>query len=179
MYSVHGDIYHFENAWRESLGLGTVRASYQATLSQPLYTFVFVRERGRDQRRVAGRAARRRGARLRETRNVVAWETRKLYYTLLFARSLKPVLDEARDQVTTAYERAQELYASGAGEVAQSDVSRLRFSLPRRSPRGSTLADKGAFMALAALKQTMGLTADAVVVIADSHLAPITDDDGP
>jgi outer membrane protein TolC len=85
MYTVHGDIFHFDNSWKSPSDWGPY-AHLVATLSRPLYTF------GRKEAALTAASEREAvaEARLRETRNVVAWETRKLYYMLLFARSLVP-----------------------------------------------------------------------------------------
>lgn len=170
MYTVRGDIYHHETEWKSISDWGPY-AHLQATLSQPIYTF----GRSEAAKLAASERAEVERARLRETQNVIAWETRKLYYTHLYARSLIPTLEQGHQYVGQALERAQELYDTGTGEVAQSDLSRLRFSIAQVE-RFTLVAKNGADIALVALKHTMGMAANANLRLADDHLQPLPDD---
>ncbi|MBC7792881.1 MAG: TolC family protein [Clostridia bacterium] len=112
---------------------------------------------------------------MRETQNIIAWETRKFYYTHLYASSLVPTLEQAETYAQAALNKAQELYDAGTGEVAQSDLSRLKFSLAQVH-RFQVLAINGASVALVALKHTMGLASNANLKVADTALSPITEE---
>ena len=170
MYTVHGDIYHHETDWKSLSDWGPY-AHLQATLSQPIYTF----GRAEAAKLAAGERAEVERARLRETQNVIAWEVRKLYYTHLYARSLMPTLDQGRKYVSEALDKATEMYNTGAGEVAQSDLSRLRFSIAQID-RFTVMAKAGVDISLVALKHTMGMAATANLRLAQDHLEPLPDD---
>lgn len=170
MYTVNGNIYSHQTEWKSLSDWGPY-AHLNATLSQPIYTF----GRADAAKNAASERAEVEKARLRETQNVVAWEVRKLYYTHLYAKSLLPTLDQAQGYVEAALTRAQELYDTGEGEVAQSDLSRLRFSLAQVR-RFLVMAQNGQAIALVALKHTMGMAATANLELADDRLPAIPED---
>ena len=169
MYTVRGGIFHYQNEWRNLSDWGPY-AHLEATLSQPLYTF----GRAEAAKLAASERAEVERARLRETQNIIAWETRKLYFTYLHARSLAPTLADAHARISAALGRAEGVYASGNGDVGQADLSRLRFALAQVE-RLSATANAQATLALAALKHTMGIAAAGDLKLADDHLVPASD----
>lgn len=135
----------------------------QATLAQPLYTFG---------RAAAGEdAARERieveRARARQVRNTIALETRKLYYLHLYARSMRPALENARKTLDQALGQAQTAYDEG--KISKVDISRLEYASAELD-KFRVQARIGEDLALAALKHTMGLPQEAQLVLADERL---------
>lgn len=171
MYTIRGNINDFEARWRQPRYWGPY-AHFEAVLAQPLYTF------GRAEAGAEAAAQRLRvaKARVREAKNLVAREVRRLYYSHLYARSLVPSLQFAVKTVNGALEKANEMFAAATGEVTQTDLNKLKFG---RSQARSFLreARDGAALALAALKHTMGLPETAAVELADSRLSRLPDDD--
>lgn len=139
----------------------------EATLAQPLYTFG---------RAAAGEAAARERiaverARARQVRNAVALEARRMYYLHLFARSLIPVLENARETLDDALATARREYESGSGKVTRVDLARLEYGSAELD-RYRIQARIGADLSLAALKHTMGLPQEAAIELADERLPP-------
>ena len=170
MYTVRGDINAHTNEWKSLSDWGPY-AHLQATLAQPIFTF----GRADAAKNAASERAEVEKGRLREAQNTVAWEVRKLYYTHLYARSLIPTLEQALGYVEQALKRAQELYDTGEGEVSQSDLSRLRFSLAQVR-RFLVTARNAQAVALVALKHTMGMAATANLDLAEDKLPPIPEE---
>lgn len=137
----------------------------QATLAWPLFTF----GRGSHGEDAAAARADVERARLREARNVLALEVRRLYYLRLFALSMLPSLDLAARLVGEAEEKAQALYDAGTGEVTQADLMKLRYGA-LEVQRYTRVARDGADLALAALKHTLGLPEEAALALADERL---------
>jgi len=137
----------------------------EATLAQPLYTFGRA-QAGEDAARARMEVEK---ARLRESRNAVALEVRKLYYTHLYSLSLLPTLRNAQKIIKEAQQRADELYAKGGGEVTQVDLNKLEYGRTEID-KYLVRAEKGEFMALAALKHTMGWPAERELSIAETRL---------
>lgn len=137
----------------------------EAVLAQPLYTFG---------RAAAGKKAARERvaveeARVRQTRNAIALEVRKLYYLHLYAKSMRPALESARKMLDQALETAREENAKGSGKVTNVDLQKLIF--------GSSQLDAfriqariGEELSLAALKHTAALPQEAELVLADERL---------
>jgi outer membrane protein TolC len=168
MFKVHGGALDRDVDRDYSPGSWGPYAHLQAVLAQPFYSFGRV-EAGEDAAR--GRADVER-ARLRETRNTVALEVRRLYYTHLFARSVLPALDSAAEIVAEAEGRATELHESGSGDVTQVDLMKLSYGRAEVT-RYQRIARDGADLALSALKHTMGLPDEAPLVLADQRLPPL------
>ena len=108
-------------------------------------------------------------AKVREVRNKVALEVRKLYYARLFALSLLPTFDVVSGILKQAEARATELYDAGTGEVTQADRMRLRYGATEVE-KYQLQATDGAELAGLALQHTMGLRADQKLVLADDRL---------
>lgn len=149
-------------------------ARLQATLAWPVYSFGRA-EAGSD-------AAKHRAlvevARVRETRNIIALEVRRLYALHLYARSLLPTLELARTTVAQAYERAQTLFGEGSGKVTQVDLDRLYYG-QLEVDRLTRQAVDGADLALQALHQAMGLQADVPLILAQGRLSVEEDETLP
>ncbi|MBI3179567.1 MAG: TolC family protein [Deltaproteobacteria bacterium] len=143
----------------------------EAVLAQPLYTFGRV-EAGQQ---AALQRARVEEARARQTRNAVALETRKIYYLLLYARSLQPALDSARNLLDSALETARREHESGSGKVTMVDLQKLIYGSAELD-RYRIQARIGAEIALAALKHTMALPQEATLTLADAALPPMPTD---
>ncbi len=166
MFSVHGTALDkdVERRWR-SIGDWGPYTHLEMVLAQPIYTFG---------RAGAGkRAARERWkveqARLREARNAVALEVKRLYHARLYALSLLPTLDSALKSVRTAIESGQQLYDEGSGKVSQSDLARLRCAALDLE-RYRIDAEDGADLALAALKHAMGWEEERTLALQDHKL---------
>jgi outer membrane protein TolC len=137
----------------------------EAVLAQPLYTFG---------RAAAGeKAARERvaveEARVRQTRNAIALEVRKLYYLHLYARSLRPSLENARKILDRALETARDEHERGTGKVTNVDLQKLLVGSAALDGY-RTRARIGEELSLAALKHTMALPQGAELVLADERL---------
>ena len=137
----------------------------EAVLAQPLYSFG---------RAAAGeRAARERvaveEARVRQTRNTVALEVRKLYYLHLYAKGLRPALENARKLLDTALETARTEQEKGSGKVTGVDVQKLLVGSAQLDAY-RIQARIGEELALAALKHTVALPQEAELALADEVL---------
>ena len=125
----------------------------EARVAQPLYGFG---------RAAAARdAARARygveQAKLEEVTLQLAREVRKLYYLRLYALSMQPALHNARALLSEASRRAEAMHESGSGDVTQVDLARLAYGSAELDRRIDEAA-LGERLALAALKQSMGLS---------------------
>ncbi len=165
MYTVRGDIFTFERHWDQLREWGPY-THLQALLAQPLYTF----GRAEAGKQAAEARASVERARVREVKNAVALEVKKLYYMRLFAKSMLPTLESATDTTQSAVARADALYEDGTGEVTQADVMKLRYAQSELS-KFIVMAKTGAALAEAALKHTMGL-ADSAPLELDLDLLP-------
>ncbi len=137
----------------------------QAVLAQPLYTFgrAAAGKRAAEARLAVERA------RLVQTRNTLALEVRRFYYLHLYAHSMRPALDNAREVLDKAQSKAREEYEGKTGKVTNVDIQRLAFASAELD-RFRIQAEIGEDLALAAMKHTMGLPQDAPVVTADDML---------
>jgi outer membrane protein TolC len=137
----------------------------EAVLEQPLYTFG---------RAAAGeKAARERvlveEARVRQTRNAVALEVRKLYFLHLYAKSLRPALESARKLLDQALATAREEHEKGSGKVTNVDLQKLTFGSSQLD--GYRIQARiGEELSLAALKHALALPQEAALVLADERL---------
>ncbi len=143
-------------------------------LTQPLYTFGRV---------AAGKKAARERiaveeARVRETRNAVALEVRRMYYTHLFALSIQPALKQVIGGLAQAQSHAQELFEAATGDVTQVDLSKLTYGQTEAS-RYMMVAEDGAALSLAALRHLMGLRTEAPLNLADTSLPGLPPDEAP
>jgi outer membrane protein TolC len=137
----------------------------QAQLAQPLYTF----GRAAAGKRAATARVQVERARVAQARNLLALEVRKLYYVHLYAHSMRPALDSAREILDNAQNKARQEYARKTGKVTNVDVQRLAFASSELD-KFRIQAEMGEALALAALKHTMGLPQDAALVVADEML---------
>ncbi|MEO0811958.1 MAG: TolC family protein, partial [Myxococcota bacterium] len=149
-------------------------ANFEAVLTQVVYTFG---------RAAAGqRAAEYRidveKARVREARNLVAQEIRRLYYSYMFTASVQPALVQAREVLDKAIERAQDIYESATGEVSFADLSRLKFARIEVD-KLEVLLRTAAHVLEAALKHTMGLPDVTEISFAETRLPRIENDEPP
>ena len=137
----------------------------EAVLAQPIYTFgrVEAGKRAASERMLVERA------RLEETRNLLALEVRRFYYLHLFALSMRPSLDSAREILDTAQKKAAEEYAASSGRVTNVDIQKLAYASAELD-RARVQAEIGESLALAALRHTLGLAQNAPLTIADDHL---------
>jgi outer membrane protein TolC len=142
----------------------------EAVLAQPLYTFGRV-EAGKD---AAQQRTRVEEARVRQTRNAVALEARRLYYLYLYARSLQPALDQARKLLDSALETAHKENESGSGKVSMVDLQKLIYGSAELD-RYRIQAAIGADLALAALKHTLALPQDATLTLEANTLPALPD----
>lgn len=141
-------------------------AHLEAVLAMPIYTFGRVEH--------AEEAARSRmeleQARLRETRNVVAREVRRMHAEYLYAQSLLPVLRKGEQQLEQALEQGRARYDEGTGEISQVDLMKLEYGYAKIR-RFTRVAEDGAALSLGALKHTMGLPESAPLTLTESRLS--------
>ncbi len=105
-----------------------------------------------------------------QKQNEVAYETKKYYYSILLARTLKKVVDDAKKILEEAIDKAQKLYEEGNGEVKKSDLEKLKVYLGA-AEKYQHEAEKGIIMARLALMQKMGMKENDSFDIKDSKLA--------
>jgi outer membrane protein TolC len=137
----------------------------QAVLAQPLYTF----GRASAGKRAAQSRVEVERARLAQARNVLALEVRRFYWLHLFAHSMRPALENAREVLDKAQSRAKTDYDKNTGKVTNVDIQRLAFASSELD-KFRIQAEVGEDLALAALKHTMGLPAETALVAADEML---------
>ena len=137
----------------------------QAVLAQPVYTF----GRAAAGKRAASERMEVERARLAQTRNVLALEVRKFYYLHLYARSMRPALESAREILDKAQKTASEEYERNTGKVTNVDIQKLVYASSELD-KFRIQAEIGEDLALAAMKHTMGLPQNAPIVVADETL---------
>lgn len=108
-------------------------------------------------------------ARLEQARNMVALETRKFYYLHLYAKSVLPLLQNARKTLDEVLAQARQMHAEASGKVSTADLMKLEVA-SIEIDKYLVEAQMGAGLSLAALKHTMGLLPDAPLLLADSRL---------
>lgn len=173
MYTVEGNVDNFNVQWRNFSDWGPY-TNLEATLTQVVYTF------GRAE---AGQNAALEGievqkARVREARNTVSREVRRLYYSYMFTESVRPALTKAREVLDEALARAQEMYDNASGEVSFADLSRLRFAEVEVA-KLDVLLETAAIVLLSALKHTMGLPDETAMTFKESRLPRLDHDNLP
>jgi len=104
--------------------------------------------------------------------NEVAYEVKKYYYSLLFARTMKKVVDDTKKILEEAIEKAQKLYEEGNGEVKKSDLEKLKVYLGT-AEKYQNEAKKGIVMARLALMQKMGMSENDSFDIKDDKLSQV------
>lgn len=153
MYTVRGDGFTREpQIHYKSLRNWGPYANFEARLIQPLSSFGRSTAAKNAARERAGAEA----AQLEQVMQQVARETRKLYYLRLYALSMLPAMRNAQQLVQRATAQAAAMHRGGTGDVTQVDLARLEYAdaeLERRLGE----AEVGEQLALAALKQAMGL----------------------
>jgi len=137
----------------------------EAVLAQPLYTFGRV---SAGKRAAAARAAVEQ-ARVRQVENFVGLEVKRLFYAHLMAKSVLPTIANVSKIVNEAREKAQEEYDNKTGKVSKADLMRLEFAQTEVAKVRHQAVD-GAALALAALKHTMGMSADQPLALAAKKL---------
>jgi len=114
----------------------------------------------------------------RERSDAVRAEVARLYALRLYALSMATNLDSALQTLRKAVAKADEMYASGSGEIALPELSKLRYGA-LEVERFLRQARDGAELAERALKQAAGMAADATASFADDRLtlgdAPLAD----
>lgn len=168
MFTVHGDGYsrQWEYRWK-SIRDWAPYTNLELLLSQPLYTF----GRAAAGKRAAQERMALEEARVRETRNAVALEVRRMYYTHLFALSIQPALKQAISGFTKAADQAQKLFESATGDVTQVDVSKLAYG-KAEAQRYLLVAEDGAALSLAALRHLMAMPQEVPLTLAHASLPP-------
>jgi outer membrane protein TolC len=148
---------------------------FEGTFAKPLYSF--------GQIEAGEKAAKERlaveSARFDQARNAVALEVRKYYFLHLYARSLKPALDQVKKILDDALNEAQTQYEENTGKVTAVDLNKLRYAQSELN-KAAVQQRVGEGLALSALKHTMGLPDDVRLELADAVLpqepeAPLPD----
>ncbi len=114
-------------------------------------------------------------ARVREARNLVAQEIRRLYFSYMFTQSVRPALEQGREVLDEAIEKGKEMYDSASGEVTFADLSRLKFARIEVD-KLDVLLQTASQVLLSALKHTMGLPDSTQMSFAETRLPRIEDD---
>jgi outer membrane protein TolC len=138
---------------------------FEAVLAQPIFTF----GRAAAGKRAASERTEVERARLEQTRNTLALEVRRFYYLHLFAHSMRPALQSAREILDKAQKNAQEQYDSNSGKLTNVDLQKLAYASAELD-KVLVQAEIGEDLALAALKHTMGLPQNAPIAVADDML---------
>ncbi len=159
MFTVTGDINSFERKWQSPSDWGPY-AHFEAVLAQPIYTFgrLEAGEKAATERLLVEKA------RVREARNLVALEIKRLYNLYLYAKSIQPALKSAKKTVDKAIVFAQEEFEAGTGEVNQVDLAKLDYAAVEVE-RYLREAKDGSILALAALRHTMGIADGQTITI--------------
>ncbi len=105
----------------------------------------------------------------REQEHAVRAEVRRLYGLRLYARSMIPNLENGRDVLKKAIDKAEEMFAAQTGEVTVADRMKLAYGAGEIA-RFLRLAHDGEELATLALKQAMGLPLEASIRLADDLL---------
>lgn len=134
-------------------------------LVQPIYTFGRL-SAGEDAARSRLRVEE---ARVEQARNLVALETRKFYYLHLYAKSVLPLLQNARRTLDEVLAQARQMHAEASGKVSTADLMKLEVA-SIEIDKYLVEARMGAGLSLAALKHTMGLLPEAPLELADERL---------
>lgn len=134
-------------------------------LVQPIFTFGRL-SAGEDAARARLQVEQ---ARVEQARNAVALETRKFYYLHLYAKSVLPLLKNARKTLDGVLEQARAMHAEASGKVSTADLMKLEVA-SIEVDKFLVEANTGAGLSLAALRHTMGLLPDAPLTLADTRL---------
>ncbi|MDR0966838.1 MAG: TolC family protein [Myxococcales bacterium] len=143
-------------------------------LVQPIYTFGRL-SAGED---AANARLEVEKARFEQAKNAVALQTRKFYYLHLYAKSLLPLLTNARKTLDEVLEQAHAMHAEGSGKVSTPDLMKLEIA-SSEIDKFLVQAKVGISLSLAALKHTMGLSPADPLVLADERLPNVSDDPPP
>ncbi|MEM6733269.1 MAG: TolC family protein, partial [Myxococcota bacterium] len=173
MYTVSGNATQFDVKFERLQDWGPY-TNFEATLTQAVYTF----GRAEAGQRAAQERIEVEKARVREARNIVAKEIRRLYYSYMFTESVRPALVQSREVLDTAIARAQDIYDSASGEVSFADLSRLKFAQVEVA-KLDVLLENGAQVLVAALKHTMGLPDATQISFKEQRLPRLNDSDPP
>lgn len=163
MYTVQGD--GFNPRYNVDLSRWGPYLHLESILIKPIYSFGQI-EAG--EKAAKGRVEVEE-ARVEQAKNAVSMEVRKYYYLHLYARSLKPVLDQAKKTLDGALDAAQKMYEENTGQVTNVDLMKLRYA---QSELVKAMVQQriGEGLSLAALKHTMGLPEDVQIEIVDEVL---------
>lgn len=145
----------------------------QMVLVQPIFTFGRL-SAGEDAARARVAVEE---ARLEQARNVVALETRKFYYLHLYAKSVLPMLENARKTLDGVLAQAKQMHEDASGTVSTSDLMKLTIA-SNEVDKYLVEARTGVELSLAALRHTMGLLPGTPLTLADDRL-PAEGDDPP
>ncbi|MEO1481689.1 MAG: TolC family protein [Myxococcota bacterium] len=173
MYSVRGNVDNFDVQWRNIRDWGPY-TNFEATLTQVVYTF----GRAEAGQNAALERIEVEKARVREARNIVAREVRRLFYSYMFTESVRPALVQATEVLNEAIERAQDMYDNSTGEVSFADLSRLKFAQVEVA-KLDVLLETAALVLLSALKHTMGLPRETVLTFKETRLPRLKDSPPP
>jgi outer membrane protein TolC len=164
MYKAEGGL-GFNTPYRHDLSEWGPYAHVDARIVKPLGTFG---------RYTAGVTAARERVSVevehaREVADTVRSEVRRLYALRLYALSMRPNLENGKEILTKAIDKAQEMYATDSGEVTLPDLMRLKYGAGEID-RYLRMADDGIALATLAIKQAIGLPLDEPMAFADDKL---------
>jgi outer membrane protein TolC len=135
---------------------------------QPLHTF----GRLRNEIRAASQQVAAEQAASEKARDAVLAAIKEFYYSLLFSRQIKDLLDEVHENFTKALETAEERLENQEENITQQDVLKLRIGLAGVSKELLTL-ERAIAVTHAALKQHLGLSSGMPFDIANTQLKPV------
>ena len=108
-------------------------------------------------------------ARKVQKRNEIALKVKEYYYGVLYARELKQLLGEVRDDLTRARDKANRLLEQNSSNVEEADIYKLD-AFSGEVKKYLAEASKGETLALAALKAKIGAPPGTDLELADERL---------
>lgn len=161
-----GDVLNSPDKTTDIDGLGPFNR-IEVNITQPVFTF----GRLRSLIEAAEYGLQAQIAKKEMTKQDVIFEVKKLYYNVLLTRDLIDLLSEIKEHFEEAIEKAEELLEAESEKVSQTDILKLKLGANQIEQEYSKLAHAEP-LALAALKQAIGIEKDADFDIRSDHLSP-------
>ncbi|BCS55593.1 TolC family protein [Geobacter sp. SVR] len=141
--------------------------SADATIIQPLYTFGKISEN----MKAATHGIEVDRARKQQRANEVVLKVKEYFYGLLLAREMKELVQEVKESLDKARDKATMLIEQGSDSADQSDIYKLD-AFSGEVDKYKEEALKGEALALAAIRTRLGLSPDAAIDIDVERLLP-------
>ncbi len=136
---------------------------------QPLYTFGLLSS----EIRAAGHGVDARRAATQNAREATIANVKELYYNLLLSRQVKELLDEVRENFTTALATAEKRIEAGEGTLTQQDLLKLRIGLSSVVREVYTL-ERAIAVTRGALMRQLDMPIESPFDLMDTRLEPVT-----